>query len=908
MPLLGREPELSAIDGMLAGLADRGGSLVIRGDAGLGKSALLEEAEARARALDVGVLRTAGVASEAGMAFAGLHRLLRPRLPKLAELPDPQAAALASAFGIADGAAPDTFLIALAALDLLADAAAESPLLVIVEDAHLLDADTSDVLAFVARRLDLEPIAMLFAIRDGHRSRLEDAGLPELALRGLDDDDAQRLLDTHGPDLAPEVRRRVLETAGGNPLALLELPRALTHRASSHEPVPLTDAIREAFSDRVSALPPSSRTLLLVAALDEQAPLKEVLKAASLLQQEPVDAGALEPAEARGLVRLTDARIEFRHPLVPAAIEQSAPTPTRRAAHAALALVYVSDPDRHAWHRAAACTGPDADAAAGLEAAAGRAMSRGAPAVAAAALERAAELTPDPEARGKLLLHAAEMEFELGRPDLALRLLERAKPLVPGGRDRARLALLFEAADEDSWSGPDRVARFAAFASAMPGAEAPERALFALLTVARGCWWGNPTQDTRDLVVAAAERLEVPEDSPARLLILGCADPVRRGAYVLERVERIAPDDGEDPAALHMIGTAATAVLAFDTSLPFLAAALDGLRAQGRLGSLAQALVSQAWAALHVANGTLASSAAAEAAQLARETGQLRWAVAADLVRATLAGERGDFDTSAALSRQAEAELLPIGAKPLLSLVQFARGRGAVAHQQYADGYDQMSRILDPGDVAHHPFVGAWALADLIEAAFHCDRINEATRHLAHLETLTSATSSSYLRASLAYVRPLVADDERAGELFEAGLDGELSSWPCFRARLLLAYGRWLRRRRRVADSRAPLRAAKESADALGFDGLAEHARQELRASGETARRRVPDARDQLTPQELQIAQLAAAGLSNREIGQRLYLSHRTVGSHLYRIFPKLGVTSRVQIAEALHQGARHVA
>jgi DNA-binding CsgD family transcriptional regulator len=908
MPLLGRELELSAIDGLLAGLTDRGGSLLIRGDAGLGKSALLEDAESRARALGVGVLRTAGVASEAGMAFAGLHRLLRPRLVKVAELPDPQAAALASAFGMTDGAAPDTFLIALAALDLLADAAAESPLLVIVEDAHWLDADTSDVLAFVARRLDLEPIAMLFAVRDGHRSRLEDAALPELALDGLGHDDAQRLLDAHAPGLAREARRRVLDTANGNPLALLELPRALRHGLSSGEPLPLTDVIREAFSDRVSALPHTTRAVLLVAALDEQASLREVLAASSLLHDEPVDAAALEPAEARGLVRLSYRRIEFRHPLVPAAIQQSAPLSTRQAAHAALASVHALDPDRQAWHRAAACTGPDADAAAGLEAAASRAVSRGAPAVAAAVLERAAALTPDPEERGKLLLHAAEMEFELGRQDLALRLLERAKPLVPAGRDRARLTLLFEAADEDSWSGPARVARFAAFANAMAGAEAPERALLPLLTVARGCWWGNPTQDTRDLVVAAAERLEVPEDSPARLLILSCADPVRRGAYVLERIGRIAPDDGEDPAAMHLLGTAATAVLAFDTSLPFLAAALDGLRAQGRLGSLAQALVSQAWAALHVANGTLAASAAAEAVQLARETGQVRWAVAADLVLATLAGERGDFDTSAALARQAEAELLPIGAKPMLSLVQFARGRGAVAHQQYADGYDHLSRILDPGDVAHHPFVGAWALADLIEAAFNLDRRDEAARHVAQLEALASATSSSYLRASLAYVRPLAADDERAGELFDAGLNGELSSWPCFRARLLLAYGRWLRRRRRIADSRAPLRAAKESADALGFDGLAEHARQELRASGETARRRVPDARDQLTPQELQIAELAAAGLSNREIGQRLYLSHRTVGSHLYRIFPKLGVTSRAQIAEALRSQAREAA
>jgi ATP/maltotriose-dependent transcriptional regulator MalT len=390
------------------------------------------------------------------------------------------------------------------------------------------------------------------------------------------------------------------------------------------------------------------------------------------------------------------------------------------------------------------------------------------------------------------------------------------------------------------------------------------------------------------------------EDDPALIAILACADPVKRGALVIDRISRMTPDATGDPAALHLVGWAATAVWAFDLSWGFLTAAVDGLREQGRLGLLAQALVSQSWAAIHLAKETVATSAADEAARLARETGQLRWALAADLAKATVAGERGDFQTADALANHAEAELLPIGAQAMLSLVQFARGRYAVAHQRYADGFEHLKRVLDPSDVAYHPFVGGWALPDLVEAAARDGRLDEARLYLEDLESLAAQTSAPYLRATVAYARPLLAPDEKAEALYQAALDGDLSNWPCYRGRLLLDYGRWLRRQRRVAESRAPLRAARESFDALAFDGLAEVARRELRASGETSIRRTPDARDQLTPQELQIAQLAAAGLSNREIGQRLYLSHRTVGSHLYRIFPKLGISSRSELAGVL--------
>jgi DNA-binding CsgD family transcriptional regulator len=903
MPLLGREQELAVLDELLDHIDERGGALLIRSEAGLGKSALLDEAERRATRLGMTVLRTAGVPSESQMAFAGLHRLLRPHLTKIANLPGPQAAALSSAFGLSNGAAPDLFLIALAALDLLADAAADSPLLLIVEDAHWLDADTSEVLAFVARRLDMEPIAVLFAVRDGHLSRLDEARLPELRLASLGETDSERLLDAHAPRLAPDVRRRLLDAAGGNPLALLELPRAASEQrngSSALTPVPITDTLERAFSERASVLPEATRAVLLVAALDEGGSLDAVLEAASVVEGRPVGAGELGPAEATGLVELGDAGVRFRHPLVRAAIDRAAVQSAKHAAHAALAEAHASDPDRSVWHRAASRAGPDPQVSSELEEAAARALRRGAPAVAAAALERAAQLTADPAVRGGLLLRAAEMEFELGRADLAQQLLAQARPLELGRPERARLALLLEEADADGWSGPRRVASVAAIASGLVRADEPERALRSLLTVARSCWWGNPTQETRDLVVGAAEQLELPEDHPALLAVLACTDPVRQGAHVIERISRMAPDAGGDPAAMHLVGTAATAVWAFDISLGFLGVAVDGLRVQGRLGLLAQALVSQSWAALHLAKATLAESAADEAARLARETGQPRWAVAAEMVQATVAGERGDLDRVDALTSRGEAELLPVGAQPMLALVQFARGRCAVAHQQYQDGYDHLKRVLDPGDVAYHPFVGAWGFADLVEAAAQIGKRDQAERHLAELEALATTTHGPYLRATLAYAKPLLAPDDEAEQLYQAALGSGLLEWPCYRTRMLLAYGRWLRRQRRVAESRAPLRAAKAGADALAFDGLAESARQELRASGETSRRRAPDVRDQLTPQELQIAQLVAEGLSNREIGQRLYLSHRTVASHLYRMFPKLGITSRAQLAQAL--------
>ena len=904
LALPGRERELGLIEDLLAQVGDRGGALVVRGEAGVGKSALLDAARRLASARGLAVLATSGVQSEAHLPFAGLHQLLRPGLARLERLPEPQRAAMRAAFGMTDAAAPDFFLIALAALDLLSDLAAAAPLLLLVEDAHWLDAGTCDVLGFVARRLEFEPVLLLFAVRSGVDARL-DAGLPVLRVEPLEESVAAALLDASAPGLSPELRQRVLAEAAGNPLALLELPRALADDValSPVTPMPLTERLEQAFAARTSDLSTATQTLLLAAALDDGGGVREVLAAASLLEGRSVAAAELADAAAAQLVVFEANGVRFRHPLIRSAIYQQAPVFERQAAHAALAAVYAADPDRSVWHRAASLAGPNDAVSAELEEAAARALRRGAPAVGATALVRAAELSTDVRRRGRLLIRAGETEFGLGRVDLSMRLLHDAQQLELDPHERTRLTFLLEVFDQGGWSGAATAPSFVEMAEQLNAAGDAAGALEALLTVALRCWWANPDRETRELVVAAAERLPVPDDDPALIATLALTDPVQRGAVAIERIAATKPAAVTDPGVAFLLGNSATAVWAHDLSVGFLAAAVDGFRAQGRLGLLAQALAAEAWAGVMLGNASLAAPAAEEAERLGAETGQPLWAAAAALARAVVAADRGATAVAVELAAKAETVLLPIGANPMLSLVQFARGRAALVEGRFTDAYEHLRRIFDAADIAYHPFVRGWAFADLVDAATHDGaRIDEAVVFLAELESMAVATGAPLLRAQVGYARALLASDEEAEPLFQAALATDLVPWPGLRARMVLAYGIWLRRRRRVAESRSPLRGAAEAFDALGFSVLAERAQQELRASGETPRRRRVDPRDQLTPQELQIARMAADGLTNREIGQKLYLSHRTVGSHLYRIFPKLGVTARSQLRDAVDE------
>src|SRR5918995_1511582 len=557
LPLYGRESAVGALDELIEGVDVRGGAVVVRGDAGIGKSTLLAAANRSASARGMVVLAVAGVQSEADLPFAGLHQLLRPLLADIDRLPGPQREALKVAFGMTDAAAPEVFLIALATLELLADAAARAPVLVIAEDAQWLDRPSSDVLGFGPGRVSLEPIVVLAAIREGWASVLAAADLPELLLEPLDEDGAAALLDACAPGLAAGVRERVLVEAEGNPLALVELPRALQARAAGgatdlSEPLPLTARLERAFAERAVELSGPTRAALLVAAANDADELTVILRASGAL----IDAGEpmemLEPAVAAQLIEIDEASLSFRHPLVRSAIYEAASASERRAAHAALASE--------------------------LEKAATRARHRGATAVALAALERAAKLSDDPALRAGRLLRAGEMAFELAGPELGIRFLREAEPLELSPLERARLSLLRELVeDEGLWAGAARVASFIEIVDRVRVAGEAELALNFLLAVAQRCWWVNLQQETRDLVVAAAERMPLPAENAALTAILAFADPIERGPDVIGRITRLEPDAGIDSAAVRLLGAAATAVGAFDLSPGLLAASVDGL-------------------------------------------------------------------------------------------------------------------------------------------------------------------------------------------------------------------------------------------------------------------------------------------------------------------------------------------
>ena len=902
-PLVGRNREVDAITGLLESLPRRGGALVVRGQAGIGKSALLAHARALAVDHDTLVLRATGVQPETNLPFAGLHQLLRPVLAHVDQLPLRQRDALMAAFGMTDARAPDRFLIALAALELLSDAAARSPVAMIVDDAQWLDSSTEEVLAFVGRRVDSDPIVLLVAIREGYESSLLDVGLPELQLGGLATGAARELIDAHFPDLAGAVREQLLDEAAGNPLALLELPLALGSSTRDGEGaltlhLPLTTRLEQAFASRAAELPSGTRTLLRIAAVHDGGALTEVLRAAEIADGVRLTVQALAPAVEAQLIEVDGGTIRFRHPLVRSAIHQTASVDEHQAAHLALAEVLEYDPDRRVWHRAAAAVGVDQAIASELEEAAGRAQRRGAIALAVASFERSAALTAEPARRGALLLRAAAAASELGRSDVVARLLHEADSLELESHDRARSMWLGEPFRQGVAADPTRVHALVETAERMIADGATDLALNLLLAAAFRCYWVDPGEQAMRQVLLAADRTGDASQDPRLVLIHAYAAPIERGSMVIDRLGSLTRDP--DPYAAYLLGTAAQAVGAFDQSSSLLAMSVARLREQGRLGVLAQVLVSRAWAAISLADWGAAAPAAAEAAALAGETSQPLWQAGAQATMAVVAAFRGEEIVVENLTAEAERVALPSAATAVLAAVQLARGWSALGHGRHADAYDHLSRLFAPGDPAYHHMMRCWALGDLAEAAAHSGRREEARALLCQLEPMARQTQSPVLHLGLLCARPLLVPEGEAEPLFQAALARDMTRWPLYRARLQLAFGEWLRRQRRVAESRGPLRAARDAFDALGVDPWGDRARQELRASGQSSRRRTPDTRDELTPQELQIAQMAASGLSNREIGQRLYLSHKTVETHLYHVFPKLGVTSRAQLPAVL--------
>ena len=888
-----RGAELSVIGDTLARIHGGGRALLIRGDPGIGKTWLLDRSADLAAAAHLVVLRIAGREGSSPPAFAGLSDLLAPMMSQVDQLPPVQAQALRTALGSSGGTPPELFLVALATLTLLADGAATRPVVLIVDDLHWLDGQTVDVLSFLARRLGDDPVVLVAAARPGHPAALSFGDADELVLTGLDRTSALQLLHARGELSAPD-RAAILEVADGNPLALNELPVGGTVR---HLPAaPLGHRLQRAFGDSVRTLPAVTRSAVLVAAVSRGEQLGPVLAAGSVLVGRPLTASVFEPAEAAGVVFMDDGRLRFRHPLIRSAVLLHEPVARQQAAHAALATVFEREPARAIWHRAAAVDGPDDAVADDLEREHLRSVDRGDLSAAISALERAAELASDPARRAQRLLLAAHHAYGLGRADLVNRLVTAALASGVSGRDQARVHWLREIFDDGDPADADRVLTLCSTAREAHAAGDGELALNLVLGAAGRCWWADTGSRARTAVLVTADALAGLQDDPRCIAAVAVAAPVLRGNDVLRRLSRHGAETVPDADRLRLLGMAARAVGDDARAADFLDRAETALRAQGRLGHLSHVLALQAFVQVELGDWQRALGSADEAFRLGSETGQPVWASGVGLLQARLSGLRGDV--SMAMDGAAAVEVSPqlSGLHQFLASVQLARGIASISAGRYAEAVATLLPLFDPADPHHHPREQLSGIMYLAEAALRCGRLAAAREVLAQMESVAAVTSSPVLANQLLYARAVLADDGAAESLYSTALAHDLSRWPWIRARLQLAYGGWLRRQRRDAEAREPLRLALATLSFIGATTWAAQAYAELRSAGERFEQSGPPVATVLSPQELQVARWAAAGLSNREIGARLFLSPRTVASHLYRIFPRLGIRSRSQL------------
>ena len=898
--LIEREQESAVLDALVDRLREGGGALVVRGEAGIGKSVLLQRMRKRAEAQGVRPLVTGGVESEAEFAFAGLHQLLRPVIGALAQLPESQRQTLEAALGLGVDHKPDPYRVAVAAFQLVCEVAESVPLVLIVDDAHWLDRSTLGVLAFIGRRVEAEHVALVAAVRSGHSTPLDDARLPTLDLERLSASAAARLLDRTAPELHPVLRARVLAEASGNPLALVELARSMGRSGEHLSPgaATLTARLERAFASRLRDLSPDTRAGLLAAALDSRASLNEIARSSGQSLE------SLQSAVDGDLIEIADGGVHFRHPLIRSAVRQAASAQQVLEMYRALAEV-VADPERRLWHRAMAAKGPDESIASALELHGRLAAARGAVTVAGAALERAAALTADSRSKGARLVAAAEIAYELGLVEGARRLVDEATSFDLSGRDMARVAWFRQILSGSVWFEAGAARTFVTIAEQLRDGGDADMALRSLVPIAHRCWWTRTKTRTRQYLVEAALAMGMADDDPRVLAVVGLAHPEETGPTIVKRVSRMRLHELTDPIAAMYVGIAAEKAGDGATGVRFLASAIDGLREQVRLVPLTQALVHYAWAAIHAGEWPAAAAAAHEAAGLARDTTQPQYGLTAQLVGALAMALRGTEPDIESVLAEPERALLAMKGGPLLATAHLARGAAAIGDGRHQDAFEHLWPVFNENDSAFHRFMRWPALLDLVDAAAGSGQTSRLTDVMADLEAISMHSEPPILRLNLACARPLLAADGQAEPLYAAALAQDLAGYPFLRARTLFSLGRWLRRRRRSAESRSPLRESVALFDALGASAWSRRARQELRATGEKVGRRAPDLRDRLTAQELQIAQLAAEGLSNRQIAERLFLSPRTIGGHLYRIFPKLEITARAQLRDAFADRVR---
>jgi DNA-binding CsgD family transcriptional regulator len=907
--LLDRGGERAALDGLLEDLrSGYGRALVVRGEAGVGKSVLLEYMAGAAA--DMRVVRAAGVESEIELAFAGLHQLCAPLLDRLERLPVPQRDALEIAFGLRAGAAPDRFMVALAMLTLLSEVAEERALLCVVDDAQWLDQASAQVLAFAARRLLAEPVGLVFAAREpGEQFR----GLADLEVRGLPEQDARTLLRSVVRfRLDEQVRDRIVAETNGNPLALLELPRGLSPKQLAGgfglvEAQTVSTRIEQGFRRRLAALPGDARSLMLVAAAEPAGDSTLVWRAAERLG---IPATAAVAAQADGLLE-TGMQVRFRHPLVRSAVYSSAALPERRAVHLALAEVTdrERDPDRRAWHLAAAAPGPDEEVAAELERSAGRAQARGGMAAAAAFLQHTVELTAEPVRRAERALAAAQANLQAGALDAAAELLDTA---IAGSLDelqQARAGLLRGQIAFASSAGSDAPALLAKAAKRLESLDVALArqtyldAWLAALFAGRFAGAG----DLREVAQAARSAPPVGAPRPSDLLLDGLAVLVTEGraqaAPLLRRAARIFAEDeiAMEERLRWATPAAMAAVMVWDDERwhTIEARQLQSCREAGLLAQLVISVNAVAIRTIWHGDFAAAVSLIAEAEAIAAATGTHFAPYAAVFLAGFQGAETAAAQLIEAVIKDARAAGQGVG-------IQWSQWVSAILYNGLGRYETARTQAQQASEQAPELYISMFAVPELIEAASRTGQTRLAADALDRLAETTSVGQTDWGQGIYARCRALLSDGEEAEGWYREAIDR--LSRTGFRpelARAHLLYGEWLHRERRRAETRAQLRTAHEMFAAIGMEAFAQRARRALRATGETARKRAATMHGELTPQETQIARLARSGLSNPEIAAQLFLSPRTVQYHLGNIFAKLEITSRRQLRQKLPASGR---
>ena len=905
--LVGREQELSAINRLLGrgnGGADRASTLLLRGSAGVGKTSLLDAARTRAEAIGFRVLRTAGSEAETSFAFAALHPLLLPVIAHDADLPEHLRTALRSALGQRDDEIPALEIVALATLGLWAGVASNStPLCVIVDDVHWLDASTAGVLRFVARRLSADPIVVVAAGREG--GWIPPGVLPEMPVEPLEPDAAEAILRTHAPQLTASVRSRVMAEAQGNPLALVELPRAL--EAALRDPsrslpplLPLTARLEAAFTRRMDLLPDDAQAVLLAAALAPAAGLPELMTAAAAIAGHPVGLSALHHAVLSDLVDVDSRRLHFRHPLMRSGLLHATPLSRRQAAHQALAEA-LTDPERCLYHRAEAHVGYDDTLADELEEAAARALRRGAQASAVSTLEQAAALTrPGPRQAGRLV-RAARLSFELGRSDEARLLLDQASGVDLERADQAMAQLVAAAISGSDSDDPGPAWELIASAHDALAAGDDNDALRLLEFAATRVIWGAPGKDIGRAIVAAARQHPAYDTDPRITALLANSMPIEGHRELAARLTAVNERALTDSESQRLVGSAAAIAGDYERASRLLDRAERQLRKEARLALLATVLTIHGVAAVGSGQWLLAEEVLDEAERLAGETNQAAWLNRARQVRAGLAGMCGDLELHRQIVDEQTTTYQRTQALHRNNHLNVMRGKTAAMAGRFDDALTIMSALFDPTDPIFDARAAFEILYYLADAASAKERPDVLRHAIEVMGATVPAPWPSILQSGIDYARAVAPGDPQVKQqLFETALTGPARSRPFDLARIQLAYGVWLRRQSRRLEARERLRGARSTFDQLGNEPYARRARDELRATGEASASRRNADWEKLSPQELQIARLVAEGLSNKQIGERLFLSHRTIGSHLYRTFPKLGVTSRSALAAAI--------